>query len=380
MRRLLIAGGLLLAACVGGRPDASRDGLPARAQTFRLDSGFAQLIEQLSEPGAYFDTDNLISNERSYLHVMGALERPGGRGGAYLGVGPDQNFSYIAAVRPDIAFIVDIRRENMLQHLMFKALFSLARNRMEYLCLLHGRTMPADDSAWTERPVEELVAYVDSVGAARETAAASRNAVLRTVQTFGVPLSDEDLRTIGDFHGRFVQAGLGLRFQSHGRVPLPHYPTYRELLLERDLAGNRASYVASERAFQRVKLLQAQDRIIPVVGDFAGDHSLAAIGALLSRRGEKVTAFYPSNVEYYLMRGGGFERFVANVGRLPHDDRSMIIRSFFGRNFGFVHPQTVPGYYTVQLLQSTRRFLRDQTEGTYRSYLDLVTRDVIELR
>src|SRR5262252_6651083 len=84
-------------------------------------SEFARLIERLSEPNGYFDTDNLISNEASYLHVIGKLRRMQVTGGAYLGVGPDQNFSYIAQIRPRIAFIVDIRRDNLVEHLLFKA-------------------------------------------------------------------------------------------------------------------------------------------------------------------------------------------------------------------------------------------------------------------
>ena len=74
---------------------------------------------------------------------MPDLKKRGVRGGAYVGVGPDQNFSYIAAIRPDVAFIVDVRRDNLLLHLLFKSLFTLARTRVEYLALLLGRPVPA---------------------------------------------------------------------------------------------------------------------------------------------------------------------------------------------------------------------------------------------
>src|SRR5215831_3801444 len=90
------------------------------------DSAFAALSARVSEPGGYFDSDNLISNESSYLHVLGAMRRIGVTGGAYVGVGPDQNFSYMAQARPRIAFIIDIRRDNLLQHLLFKALFEMS--------------------------------------------------------------------------------------------------------------------------------------------------------------------------------------------------------------------------------------------------------------
>src|SRR5437762_12116713 len=103
MRRLLA---LLLAGVMAGAPAAA-----SRAQS---PSPFAAQIAALSEPAGYFDTDNLISNERSYLQVLQDLRRRNVRGGAYIGVGPDQNFTYIAEIRPTIAFIVDVRRDNLL--------------------------------------------------------------------------------------------------------------------------------------------------------------------------------------------------------------------------------------------------------------------------
>ena len=87
------------------------------------------LVARLSDAGSYFDTDNLISNERGYQQVLGAMDRLGVRGGAYIGVGPDQNYTYIVRVRPRIAFVADIRRDNMLEHLLFKALFARSANR-----------------------------------------------------------------------------------------------------------------------------------------------------------------------------------------------------------------------------------------------------------
>src|SRR5262245_54947346 len=109
---------------------------------------FGQLVDKFSESNGYFDSDNLISDETSYLHVMGKMRQMKVSGGAYIGVGPDQSFSYIAQIRPDIVFITDIRRDNLLQHLLFKSLFALSRNRLEYLCLLFGRPVPSDLKSW----------------------------------------------------------------------------------------------------------------------------------------------------------------------------------------------------------------------------------------
>src|SRR5262245_57598047 len=83
---------------------------------------FAEMVGRLSEPGGDFGGDNLISNEQSYLHVMPALAQARVSGGAYVGVGPDQNFSYIAQVKPEIAYLIDIRRDNLLLLLLFRAI------------------------------------------------------------------------------------------------------------------------------------------------------------------------------------------------------------------------------------------------------------------
>src|SRR5207237_9791749 len=99
-------------------------------------------IDDWSEPEGYFDSDNFISNETSYLHVIDDLHQRVKLGGIYLGVGPDQNFSYIVHTRPMLAIITDIRRQNMLEHLWFKALFAVAANRVEYLSLMLSREPP----------------------------------------------------------------------------------------------------------------------------------------------------------------------------------------------------------------------------------------------
>jgi hypothetical protein len=377
---------LLLAAAASAvlavtSPVGAQRAATAPAECRAAVGSFPRLVACLSEPGGYFDTDNLISNERSYLHVMGALARLGVRGGAYIGVGPDQNFSYIARVRPSIAFIIDVRRDNMLQHLLFKALFARARTRAEYLALLVGRPVPAGVERWRDRPVAALVAYVDSTPATPASTAAARAAVLAEVRRTGVPLSAADLATIQRFHTAFIEAGLGLQFTSTGRAPQSYYPTLRQLLLERDLDGRQASYLANESDFQFVKELERRDLVVPVVGNLAGPHALPAIGRLVRQRGERVSAFYTSNVEDYLIRDGSFEHYARTVAALPHDTTSVIIRSYFGGGF-FREPlpQSVPGYYSTQLLQRISAFAARQARRDYSTYRDLAGDGPLPLR
>lgn len=339
-----------------------------RAAQRQAPTDFARLVAELSEPGGYFDTDNLISNEASYLHVIDRLETLGIHGGAYIGVGPDQNFSYIAAIRPDIAFVIDVRRDNMLQHLLFKALFHLSETRIEYLSLLFGRPPPSDPAAWSERSVETLVRYVDDTHGSVASREAARRVVDEEIRQYGITLSPEDFATIDRFHRTFMDAGLGLRFQTYGRAPRYYYPTYRDLLLERTRSGRHASYLASQTAYRVVKSLQERGLIIPVVGDLAGEHAIAAIGAYLEDRGEHVSAYYTSNVEFYLFRNQVFGAFTRNVRALPIDGKSVIIRSVFHSTFG-PHPLAVPGYHSTQVLQP----LLDIANGRFTTYWDVVT-------
>ena len=303
-------------------------GAPARTQA---PSTFGAEIAALSESGGYFDTDNLISNERSYLEVVPELRKRGIKGGAYLGVGPDQNFSYIAAVRPDIALIVDIRRDNLLLHLLFKALFGMSRTRVEYLSLLVGRPVPARVESWRDATIEKIVEHVSAPALDARAISTLRSQVDDAIGRTGVPLSREERATIDRFHRRFIEAGLGLRFQTAGRQPQSHYPTYGDLLLATDTEGRHENYLASEDAFQFVKSLQDRNLVVPVVGDISGPRAVTAIAAYLDKRKARVSAFYVSNVEFYLFGDGRFASFAANLGRLPRAERSVLIRSVFGR-------------------------------------------------
>jgi hypothetical protein len=128
----------------------SRSTLPAQLS----DEEFWKLMADLSEPAGDFPhSDNLVSNETQYVQTMQTL---GPMGGVYIGVGPEQNFSFIARLRPAMAFIVDIRAGNRGLHLLYKALFEGAGDRAEFVSRLFSRRRP--DGLSPETPAEELFA------------------------------------------------------------------------------------------------------------------------------------------------------------------------------------------------------------------------------
>lgn len=348
---------------------------PSRAHAQRAtDSSFGALVARLSEPGGYFDSDNIITNEASYLQIASQLEKQHVHGGVYIGVGPDQNFSYIALIRPSIAFMLDIRRDNLLEHLLFKSYFEVARNRLEYLCLLLGKPAPSDIDKWTGRPMQEVLAYIGGTKVDSAFVAGTRRASNARIDRYGVPLDPRDRQVIDRYRSIFVSDGLDVRYSSLGRNNRNNYPSFARLMLETDRAGRQLSYLADETAYQFVRSMQLRDRIVPVVGNVAGDKAVKAIAQYAAEHHENVEAFYLSNVEQYLMtREGGFDDYARNVKLLPHDSSGVIIRSYFG-GFTMAHPLYVPsaGNLSASMIEPIDSFLRAFAAGELWNYGQLV--------
>jgi hypothetical protein len=330
-----------------------------------------ELIERFSEPGGYFDTDNLVSNETSYGQVLDDLQ-PIGR--AYIGVGPQQNFSYIARLRPRWAFIVDIRRENLLQHLLFNAILTQAETPYQYLCWLFSKPVDAEDEIPAGAPIDEMLSLFENVDPKEEILESNTTILLSHIEnSLDIPLEPEERDTIRAFYSAFYNDQLDIRFHSHGRPPMPHHPTFRRLLLARDEDGAPANFLSSAQAYRTVRDLAMSGRLVPVVGDFAGSHALSAIGAFLKEQGETVSVFYTSNVEFYLMRAGRFDTYVDNIRSLPLTDESLFIRSYF--DYGLAHPARLPGHRSTVVLQGMKRFLELYDSQAFRSYWDVCTID-----
>lgn len=357
------AGAAVLAAVVLATP------LGAARQSLRQPrDGWAAAIAALSEPGGYFDTDNLISNERSYAEPMPALDGGGLAGGVYVGVGPDQNFSYIARLRPAAAYLIDVRRDNLLLHLLFKAFFELADTRAEYLCLLVGCVVPDADRVRTrELSASELAAWTTAARRDRAIGSVPDPRVDAVLGSFGVPLSAEDRESIRRFHRSFQDEGLALKFRSFGRPPQRLYPDYRDLMLETAPDGTPAHFLATEAAYQVVRDLQRHDGIVPLVGDLAGPAALGALARRLTASGETVSAVYVSNVEYYLFGADRFDAFAANLARLPRRSGAVLLRSIFQMAGGPVRA----GYGSTSVAVPLEALVRDHEAGRIRHYGDL---------
>lgn len=329
------------------------------------DAQFSHLMTEFSEGDGYFASDNLVSNELTFQWVIPDLLKTWTIGRAYVGVGPDQNFTYIANLRPSVAFIVDIRRDNLRLQLLYKALMEMAPTRAQFLSRLLSRELtspvPADASAARLfQAFAEVKPTVDRF-AATFTAVKER----LTVQ-HGLLLSDDDLGHIEYVLTAFYYAGPSLAYANTGFRG--RYPSYQDLMVATDEAGDARSYLADEQRYGVVRQMQLRNLIVPVVGDFTGTRALRGVGQWLKDHGATVGAIYTSNVEQYLFQYQTWPRYYENVATLPIDDASLFIRSCFNTC------STVPWSRSAQLLDPVAALLRDVAAGKVQSYWELLAR------
>jgi len=331
---------------------------------------FARLFRDFSEPEGYFHSDNFTSNETSYLEVAADLKAARARGGAYIGVGPEQNFTYIAQLRPSIAFIVDIRRQSVIQHLLYKALFHLSKNRAEFLSSLLSRPLGGTDAPAADASIERLVDYFDAVPASDQVFRNNLSQIRKfLLEEARLPLSAEDVERLEYVYSAFRIEGFRIAYRigsSYWGSRYRRFPNLRDLILQVGPDGKTGNFLASEEDYGFIRTLQRENRIIPVVGDFAGGKALAAVAEYLRRNGRKVRAFYTSNVEQYLFRSDVFPDFAENVRKLPVDEESLFIRSVSMRwhwspSSGGLHRSAI-------VLQNISTFLKDYDEGLYSDY------------
>ncbi len=338
---------------------------------------FSRLSRELSEEGGYFRSDNFTSNETSYLHVVDKMKQIGAAGGAYLGVGPEQNYTYIAKIRPRIAFLLDIRRQAIIQHLMYKAIFHLSPTRAQFLARLISRTIPKEAALKADAPINDILAQLMKL-AVDEKAYAENLATIRKViqEEFEFPLSDADQKSLEYVYKSFRDDGLDISYRVDGTWGNNGFPTLQEIIAQPDLKGKQGNFLVTVEEYEFVRGMHQKNLIIPVVGDFGGTKAIASISEYLRKNGLIVTAFYTSNVEQYLFGSNTFAAFAGNVKKLPINEKSIFIRAVPVRYPQ--HPAQVPGHRLVTLLQFINVFLKDFEEGLYPSYRDLTTIHYIE--
>jgi hypothetical protein len=327
IRNVLFAVFVLVVSVAG----AAAQSVPAELS----DQQFWKLSSDFSETDGFFRSDNLLSNEIFFQYVIPELSATAKSGRVYMGVGPEQNFTYIVALKPKMVFIVDIRRGNLDLQLMYKALFEMSKDRAEFVSKLFCRPRPA--GLTTQSTAKAIFAAY--AGVARDEQLYTDNLVAiqnHLTSKHGFALSSGDLSGIEYVYQMFCRFGPDINYNSSagGFGGGTNRVTYSELMTATDENGLARSFLATEENFSFMKDLETKNLVIPVVGNFGGNKAIRAVGKYLKDINATVSAFYLSNVEQYLYQDGIWTNFCANVATLPLDSTSTFIRSVRGGRFG----------------------------------------------
>jgi len=367
---LVVAGVLTFRQGPGPGTPLSAESLPASLS----DEAFWGLVTDFSEPNGFFRSDNFLSNEVEYQWVIPTLTSTLDPGGVYLGVGPEQNFTYIVALRPKLAFIVDIRRGNLHEHLLYKAFIEMSADRAAFLSRLFARKRPADLPPSAE--IGQLMAAYQHEEASQELFDRNlQEAKDWLVKHHSFALSDDDLTGLEYVYKAFYEGGpdLNYSFPNGGFFRGGNFPNYADLMSETDGHGEHRSYLASEDQFRALSEIEKNNAIVPIVGNFSGPKALRAVGEYLRQHNATVTAFYTSNVEMYLFQqGDDWKKFYSNVATLPVTDKSTFIRSVSNRGLRFQFRNSAPGARASTRLNPIADLIRAYRAGRIDGYYDVI--------
>jgi hypothetical protein len=318
---------LALVAAAGLRVAA--DSLPAQL----TDQEFWKLSSDFSEPDGFFRSDNLLSNEIWMQRVIPELLSNVKTPSVYMGVGPEQNFTYITSLKPKMVFIVDVRRGNLDLQLLYKAAFELSADRVDFVGKLFSKKRP-DGLTRTSSALDIFTAYRDV-----EPSETLYNENLKAIDDVLVAkhhfaLLDGDIKGVEYVYHAFYNFGPQLNYSSTGGFGGRYQPSYADLMVATDEAGLNRSFLANDENFQFMKSLEGKNLLVPVVGNFAGPKAIRAVGDYIKTKGATVSAFYLSNVEQYLYQDRIWGNFCRNVATLPLLPSSTFIRSVRGGGAG----------------------------------------------
>jgi hypothetical protein len=290
-------------------------------------------------------------------------------GGVYVGVGPEQNFTYIAALQPKIAFICDIRRQNMVEHLIYKAIFEMSSDRVDFLSRLFSRK-PApglNEKSSAKQLFQAFRTAAPDVEMYRVNLQAVKNRLLKEHR---FQLSHTDQESIDFIYKIFFDTENVFGYSAS--IFGGYGATYAELMTATDEQGQSRSYLATEENFLTVRDLERRNLIIPLVGDFAGAKTMRSVGRYLKDHGATVTAFYTSNVEQYLFeQGDDWRHYLMNISTFPLDASSTFIRSSH-YSFGEQPRRQFNRGRFIQLLSPMAEIVKAFNSGQLASYEDLI--------
>lgn len=203
------------------------------------------------------------SNERRHDLFFGELQ---GKGGGYVGVGADQNYTMAAAAAARVLWLIDLDPAVVRVHKLYSALLCEAETPDALVALFERTATPA------------------------------------------------------------VKAALERRTRSEAASLIELYLTYREDLHDhlRKQRERSHTWLGDTAKYATIRDLAQRGRIVPRLGDLNGPRTLQQIAQAARAAAVPVRMIYLSNAESWFSYG---RQFRDNLQALPVDERSVVLRT-----------------------------------------------------
>ena len=248
------------------------------------------------------------SNERRIDLFMSRIQD---LGGGYIGVGTDQNFSFIAKAKSECAFLMDFDSEIVKVNQVHLFFWNLSKNYLEFKAF------------WDPKNKKTSQLLIQQQGG-----------TLVNELLDGFKLG----HTSNWVFNRLNE--LDYMHQKFGLVTFAH----------------------SEAEFQHIKKLIEKKRIRAVVGNLLGDKTMDNISFALKQIKCPVRILYTSNAEEYFSFPPAFRK---NILNLYTDEKGVLLRTItsgtknkWGYPEGEKFPDAYPFHYNIQSLKNLKEWMR----------------------
>ncbi|MEJ7638669.1 MAG: hypothetical protein WKF75_12015 [Singulisphaera sp.] len=146
------------------------------------------------------------------------------------------------------------------------------------------------------------------------------------------------------------------------------YPTLARLVRTTDRDGRPAAPAGARGVLPTVRALELGDRVLPVVGDFAGPIGLARARRLAPPSGARGGVALPLRRGVLPAPRGRFRTCVENLARLPWAADALLIRTSTRE---IDHPERAPGDSSTTIVRPVAPFLEAAGAGRVRRVEDL---------
>jgi hypothetical protein len=127
-------------------------------------------------------------------------------------------------------------------------------------------------------------------------------------------------------------------------------------------------WLATEDAYQYIRTLYTQDRIVIVQGDMLADQAMQGIGKAAKALGVPIRIYYPSNAPEFWPHT---KQYKANVLALPFDDDSVVLQTTSGMRPGFGEKKKGYWHYNVQSGLMQHEYMKKKGVTWFRQLLSV---------